>query len=137
MYVWAIEQDDLSKRAIPVSTGDQPQTDQAPGQDVFVPWVLSQQQPRTKKPRRQKNALVQAEEPETLNPVPAPQTFHRYYHMFAQGELDDLLRDAAQSSGIALGNPDDFAEGTTGVQIVQSGWERSNYYLEFRLYQRQ
>jgi tRNA (uracil-5-)-methyltransferase TRM9 len=32
IYVWATEQDALSKREVPADTGD--------GQDVFVPWVL-------------------------------------------------------------------------------------------------
>ncbi|KZV66511.1 S-adenosyl-L-methionine-dependent methyltransferase [Peniophora sp. CONT] len=136
VYVWAIEQDDLSKRAIPLSSHDQPspQPDQTAGQDVFVPWVLSQQQPRAKKPRRQRNAAAQLEEPE--KPEPAPQTFHRYYHMFAEGELDALVHGAARSIGLSVGKVGDFPEGASGVEIVQSGWERSNYYVEARRWRR-
>ncbi|VDB82624.1 unnamed protein product [Peniophora sp. CBMAI 1063] len=134
VYVWAIEQDDLSKRAIPVGGGDQIESQHAAGQDVFVPWVLSQQQPRAKKPRRQKNSDVQAEELQALEV--APQTFHRYYHMFEKGELDALMQGAAQSMGLVLGKAEDASEGTPGVEIVQSGWERSNYYVEARRWRR-
>ncbi|KAF8894673.1 hypothetical protein BD779DRAFT_1609344 [Infundibulicybe gibba] len=81
IYVWAIEQDELSKRKIP--------PDGAPtktGQDVMVPWVLSKQVPGA--------ATTEGS-----------QVFNRYYHMFAKGELGSLVRDAAKDSELHVGSP--------------------------------
>lgn len=121
IYVWAIQQDELSKRSIPL--------DQT-GQDVFVPWVLSQQ---TGKGTRESgmNAVVHELAPAT---TPSPPVFNRYYHMFAHGELGDLVSKAASELGLYIGSRDE--QNTRGLEIVQDGWERSNYFVELRCWER-
>jgi tRNA (uracil-5-)-methyltransferase TRM9 len=104
IYVWAIEQDELSKRSVPVGMS----TVTATGQDVFVPWVRS----------------------ESRDSAAQPQVFNRYYHMFAQDEILVLVREAARSLGLLVTAPS-IAE-THGVEVVQHGWERSNHYVELR-----
>ncbi|KAF7295040.1 Trna methyltransferase [Mycena indigotica] len=95
IYVWAVRQDEQSKRTIPT-------TDSSQGQDVFVPWVLSDDQNRI---------------------------FNRYYHMFADGELEELVITAAGEIGLYVGQGRQ-----EGIEIVQQGWERSNHYVELRRY---
>ena len=102
IYVWAIEQDQLSKRSIPEA-----ENSVVSGTDVFVPWVLS-----------------------TDSGDERSQVFQRYYHMFSDGELQNLVRDAAGELGLCVGNREDAFGRESGVQIVQNGWERSNYYIE-------
>ena len=121
MYVWAIEQDELSKRKV-VSEDETPSST---GKDVIVPWVLSKDLQVASKP--------------SGSPPPnkgEPQVYHRYYHMFAKGELRSLVEEAASELGLQLG-PRSGGEGQSlkGLEIIQDGWERSNYYVEFRLWQ--
>jgi tRNA (uracil-5-)-methyltransferase TRM9 len=56
--------------------------------------------------------------------------------MFAKDELDQLVQNAAQEMGLKVGplstNEAEGCEGTEGIEIVASGWERSNYYIELR-----
>ncbi|KAJ7632493.1 S-adenosyl-L-methionine-dependent methyltransferase [Roridomyces roridus] len=75
--------------------------------DVFVPWVLSDDKTKV---------------------------FQRYYHMFADGELAALVTLAAEELGLTVGPPH-AALNTRGMEIVQDGWERSNHYVELRLWQ--
>lgn len=105
IYVWAIEQDDLSKRKIPVNGGSS-----STGQDVFVPWVHYS----------------------CVDEQPTPQIYNRYYHMFGKGELSQLVQSAAEKLGLELGARPTGGSGRQGVTIVQDGWERSNYYVEVR-----
>lgn len=127
VYVWAIEQDELSKRNVPDQrTSDE---DSKAGRDVFVPWVLST--PNTK-PKARKLAGA-GSSPVTDQEVHSPpQVFNRYYHMFAKGELTELVHDAATDLGLYVGPSDGRQLSQTGVEIVQDGWERSNYYVELR-----
>jgi len=136
IYVWAIEQDEHSKRIIPVL--DEVRTcanvdgEASPGgQDVFVPWVLSSDNARSKAPRT---------EPAQDIPKNAQDAIRRYYHMFAQGELLGLVQKAAQEMGLNVSPPPlyvaEVAKGIEGVEVVASGWERSNYYIELQRWQR-
>ncbi|KAG1827080.1 uncharacterized protein BJ212DRAFT_1256312 [Suillus subaureus] len=117
IYVWAIEQDELSKRSIPASDtngSDNPMT----GEDVFVPWVMSQGQHTAKGKFK--------------NDVETP-VYNRYYHMFAKGELEQLTVQAADEFGLMVGSRESAnTKGCRGVEIIQEGWERSNYYVELR-----
>lgn len=68
-----------------------------------------------------------------------PDAIRRYYHMFSKDELRGLVQSAAQELGLKIGSPhlnEAEVEGTEGVGIVVSGWERSNYYIELRRWQR-
>ncbi|KZT67773.1 S-adenosyl-L-methionine-dependent methyltransferase [Daedalea quercina L-15889] len=133
IYVWAVEQDELSKRNLPAdSSPNNKATDRAPakGQDVFVPWVLSPQ--ATGKTRAKNAASQNAEETAERSKV-----FNRYYHMFAQGELRQLVGEAALELGLVVSSPNEMKDGNGdslihGLEIVQDGWERSNYYIEIR-----
>ena len=115
MYVWATEQDHLSKRKVIADEEPPPLT----GKDVVVPWVLSKE--------------VSEKQPSDKDKE--PQIFNRYYHMFAKGELPGLVIEAAKESGLCVGpKPESGDETLKGVEIVQDGWERSNYYVELRLW---
>jgi tRNA (uracil-5-)-methyltransferase TRM9 len=111
IYVWAIEQDELSKRKV---SSDKAVS--AMGVDLVVPWVMSKARSKTTEPEQDQMK---------------PQVLNRYYHMFAKGELRGLVEEAAQELGLHVG-----CEVTSGagVEIVQDGWERSNYYVELRLW---
>jgi tRNA (uracil-5-)-methyltransferase TRM9 len=56
--------------------------------------------------------------------------------MFDKGELGQLVQTAAQEMGLKVGpllmHEADECEGTEGIDIITSGWERSNYYIELR-----
>ncbi|EJF65922.1 S-adenosyl-L-methionine-dependent methyltransferase [Dichomitus squalens] len=141
IYVWAIEQDDLSKRSIPTCPNPKDSrfdifTLINKGQDVFVPWVLAQQaDPKPKGRKGKKTHAISSEESEPAPTAPSspPKVFERYYHMFAHGELTDLVTEAALETGLVIGQPPEAivpGRKIQGVQIVQDGWERSNYYVE-------
>ncbi|KIY68614.1 hypothetical protein CYLTODRAFT_421459 [Cylindrobasidium torrendii FP15055 ss-10] len=106
IYVWAIEQDDKSKRVIPSESTS------ISGQDVLVPWVLSA------------SAMGATQGSDRV--------LERYYHMFAKGELTGLVTQAAQKMGLAVGTQAAGHEETEGVEIVQDGYERSNYFVVLR-----
>ncbi|SMR47580.1 unnamed protein product [Zymoseptoria tritici ST99CH_3D1] len=80
VYVWALEQEG-SRRGW--SEGDD--------QDVMVPWVM-----RGKKASKE-------------GPPPEDRTFHRYYHLYRKGELEDDLRSA-------------------GGKIIEAGYEKDNWW---------
>ena len=90
IYVWAIEQDELSKRIIPaaepMTTREAPLNsssgshEKSQGQDVFVPWV---------------RAGYTDSNSEGTSPN-GPQVFNRYYHMFATNEILVLVHDACE-----------------------------------------
>ena len=116
--MWAIEQDDLSKRKV-ISDDDIPPLT---GKDVVVPWVLS------------KELSVETKSPGDKG-AQESQVYNRFYHMFAKGELSGLVVEAAAELGLQVGSkPLDMGKNMRGVEIVQDGWERSNYYVELRLW---
>lgn len=107
IYVWAMEQDDASKRVIP-----QDALSSTAGRDVLVPWVLSAGA--------------------TGAPASSDKVLNRYYHMFARGELSAMVLDAAGQMGLEVGKPEEFESGKMGLEVVKDDWERSNYYVELR-----
>ena len=131
IYVWAIEQDALSKRVIPsqgLPRGDA-------GQDVFVPWILT-----TQKTKRRQATILEGQNiveatKDDKNAGEQNKVFNRYYHMFSKGELYELTTTAAQDLGLVVGNESDSAA-SQGVEVMQCGWERSNYYIEIRRWRR-
>ena len=60
--------------------------------------------------------------------------------MFAKDELGQLVRLAAQGMGLKVGPPPmnqvEGIDNAEGFEIVANGWERSNYYIELRRWQR-
>ncbi len=54
--------------------------------------------------------------------------------MFAKGELSQLVRAAAQEMDLKIGpmNQVEGVDTAAGIEVVASGWERSNYYVELR-----
>jgi tRNA (uracil-5-)-methyltransferase TRM9 len=156
IYVWAIEQDELSKRTVPTSyehTGKEPgqstDAETPSGEDVFVPWVLpasSVPTPKNTRSRRQNVTDVHLSEKATPKAPPSPmiraepRILNRYYHMFARGELLGLVHEAARELDLHVGAKEVSASRKTasavqGLEVVQSGWERSNYYVEVRRWQ--
>ncbi|KDN51067.1 hypothetical protein RSAG8_00696, partial [Rhizoctonia solani AG-8 WAC10335] len=140
VYVWAVEQDELSKRVVPdIGEGN---TSSTKAQDVLVPWVM-QQEHKTKpraKTRRGRKAGENQEESHS-NSSPSQQSaehtdspvFQRYYHLFVSGELTELATAAAAKLELAVGPVpvDTYADGHQhGVCISPEGWERSNLYVE-------
>ncbi|KZT61574.1 S-adenosyl-L-methionine-dependent methyltransferase [Calocera cornea HHB12733] len=113
IYVWATEQDELSKRTIP----EDPERKGKKAQDVFVPWqkAIGKGKEKGKEGGDQKQEVHQ-----------------RYYHMFEKGELRGLVMQAAKSLELqVLEDAEDVK--VPSVQIVQEGWERSNWYVELLL----
>lgn len=131
-------------------------------QDVMVPWVLQTPQAKQPKTRRQKGPARNASretascpnvatdqatlDKETLSSSPPAQeqpprqVYHRYYHLFVEGELKDNVIAAAQGMGFAIipdggsaqRNGDDDARqgGNQWLRVVEQGYEKDNWYLE-------
>ena len=135
IYVWAIEQDEFSKRKVPSTRqgldDDKESTVNETGQDVFVPWVLSIPTP-SKGTTSDSISRYLAK----TSPPEEPVILNRYYHMFARGELVELVRSAARGLGLQVCPcPEAGSIGTRGIEIVQDGWERSNHYVELKTWQ--
>ncbi|KAM3586081.1 tRNA methyltransferase, has a role in tRNA modification [Umbelopsis sp. WA50703] len=90
IFVWALEQSKFSKRNF-----DRTQ------QDVFVPWTLSAS---AKPPAQQPSSDLDSEDA-------SKKIYQRYYHLFAKGELDELI----VNTGLA--------------DISSSGYDRDNHYV--------
>ena len=115
IYVWAVEQDHLTKRIVPQSNS----SSVGGGVDVFVPWVMTQN------PSNHNNHQDQQLQGQ-------PPVYQRYYHLFAKGELATLVREACDALGLVVGPPDPQSGVPGGVEILQDDWERSNHYVELR-----
>lgn len=97
------------------------------GRDVFVPWVIPVQgQDRKRQTRTEQDS---GRDDAQSNDVPV---YNRYYHMFAKGELRRLAFEAADGMGLIVGSPNTSVRDKQGCEIVQDGWECSNYYVELR-----
>lgn len=164
IYVWAYEQGKLSKRNIgtrgnketktvketmkearatpgvlgcrlssesgAVDGQDQDQADKAKVQDLLVPWVVKPNRPKTKAEREKEQASSAVEE----------QVFHRYYHLFLDGELQDLIEAAAVQEGyeylgLHMGAIDEkpaaVALGKSKwLRLTGLGWEMDNWWIK-------
>ncbi|KAF5391401.1 hypothetical protein D9757_001977 [Collybiopsis confluens] len=138
IYVWAVDQDEFSKREIPPDkhTGTAVTANRRQdGADVFVPWVFAPSALKTDKSTYQYNPQAETNE----NATNEHRVFNRYYHMFAKGELRRLVENAAEEMGLVISGtgPEKntmakVKRGQRGIEFVQDGWERSNYYVEVR-----
>ncbi|CAK7244392.1 MAG: tRNA methyltransferase, has a role in tRNA modification [Sporothrix thermara] len=122
LYVWALEQS--SSRRGWAAGGEQ---------DLLVPWVKTmkdkskkadqdkdQDKVKDKKKHKNKNKTqdtaeeppekTQAEQPQPQPQPYVPPVFHRYYHLYKQGELED---DVA----------------AVGGRVVASGYEKDNWWV--------
>ena len=149
IYVWAIEQDELSKRSIPSaapSSQDESLSSDSfsIGKDVFVPWKLTSGtlHGNSEYPRRRLEMSSGADSTIDENSPTHSRTrrtdFDRYYHMFDEGELRVLVKEAAAELGIDEWSGTDqtlLGSGTSGtfLEIMQDNWERSNFFIELRL----
>lgn len=82
IYVWALEQG-----------GSRRGWTEQDSQDVMVPWVLKQ-------PRKDKSTAVETS---------GDKTFHRYYHLYRQGELEADINAA-------------------GGEVMEAGYEKDNWW---------
>lgn len=130
IYVWAVEQDDLSKRVLP-SADDS--ASKEPGKDVLVPWVLTDSQKANAT-----TSASQASPGPTTYAEEEPKVYDRYYHFFQSWELKGLVTEAAQEMGLHVGALEAALpeSSSCGMEIVKDGWERSNLYVELRLWTR-
>lgn len=100
IVVWALEQRDESRRHFDKMSanddqkvvGDTPEA----SQDLLVPWVL-----------RNKDSRPQMSE----------QVFQRFYHVFREGELEQLVEEAARNTRTDV-----------EVRLEMNGWEKGNWY---------
>lgn len=116
IFVWALEQKN-SRRG----------WDEGHEQDVLVPWVLKANSNRSKaRPRSiesldpEASALMTGaetvpptdDEKTNIMPPPAPSpptTYQRYYHLYRRGEVEEDIV-------------------TAGGEVVQSGYDRDNWW---------
>lgn len=59
--------------------------------------------------------------------------YQRYYHFFESSELKELACEAAKELALQIGPRPQEGKGR-GVEIVQDSWERSNFYIELKLW---
>lgn len=90
IYVWALEQK-ASRRG----------WDKGDEQDVMVPWVMKSREKKTKK--------VEGGESGAEKDGEGDKTFHRYYHLYQAGELEEDIANA-------------------GGAVVESGYEKDNWW---------
>ncbi|ORZ41288.1 hypothetical protein BCR44DRAFT_121630 [Catenaria anguillulae PL171] len=93
VYVWAMEQ--KGKRKFP-------------GQDVYVPWHMPtwHEKPGGAKQGGKDDQEAQRQKQDQ---EPVDKVYMRYYHLFVQGELEELVVAA-------------------GGKVVRSGYDRDNHY---------
>ena len=101
MYVWALEQE-----------GSRRGWGEGGEQDVMVPWVMKGKVVKKVKGRGRKRSGGEGDGEEDKEQQPqqeADKTFHRYYHLYRQGELEENVRDA-------------------GGVVVEAGYEKDNWW---------
>ncbi|KAI6801634.1 S-adenosyl-L-methionine-dependent methyltransferase [Hortaea werneckii] len=104
LYCWALEQEG-SRRGW--SEGHE--------QDVMVPWVMRGRKGTKGKGQKKNKKKDEGEEqvsscePAGESEEGADKTFHRYYHLYRQGELEEDVRAA-------------------GGEVVEGGYEKDNWW---------
>jgi tRNA (uracil-5-)-methyltransferase TRM9 len=108
VYVWALEQE-----------GSRRGWGEGGEQDVMVPWVMKGKVVKKVKGKgrgkgkKQGEDVGEGEQEQEQEQQPQPQevdrTFHRYYHLYRQGELEENVREA-------------------GGVVVESGYEKDNWW---------
>jgi tRNA (uracil-5-)-methyltransferase TRM9 len=111
VYVWALEQE-----------GSRRGWGEGGEQDVMVPWVMKgkvgKKEKRKGRGRKKRDAEGEGEgegeeeqeqQQQQSQPQEADRTFHRYYHLYRQGELEEDVRAA-------------------GGVVVEAGYEKDNWW---------
>jgi tRNA (uracil-5-)-methyltransferase TRM9 len=102
-------------------------------QDVLVPWVLPKRGEPSTAPRTPVGSSGDAvQEPRQGDPD-EPHVYHRYYHLFVHGELQELVEEAATYEGFALSQKEEgqgLPPGKKWLRVVDVGWEADNWWLE-------
>jgi tRNA (uracil-5-)-methyltransferase TRM9 len=96
-------------------------------QDVLVPWVL--QAPAPAKNAQSANGDTSAEIPKGE----PSQVLHRYYHLFIEGELRDLIISAGKELGYLILEESGGSEpgkSDKWLRIKGVGWEADNWWIE-------
>ena len=78
----------------------------------MVPWVMKGKVVKKPKGRGRKRSGGEGDGEEDKEQQPqqeADKTFHRYYHLYRQGELEENVRDA-------------------GGVVVEAGYEKDNWW---------
>jgi tRNA (uracil-5-)-methyltransferase TRM9 len=93
-------------------------------QDLLVPWVV--------KPNRS------GKQDKTAVPDGQEQVFHRYYHLFVDGELEGCVETAAEEEGydylgLHMGELDEPVVETKRrdkwLRLTGLGWEMDNWWI--------
>lgn len=86
---------------------------------------------------RQDQDATPSDEPAMAIPEqaqPERQVFHRYYHLFVEGELREDVVAAAKGMDFAIreANEDEAGKerGSKWLRIIEEGYEKDNWYLE-------
>ncbi|KAL2353203.1 S-adenosyl-L-methionine-dependent methyltransferase [Cryomyces antarcticus] len=95
IYVWALEQ-----------KGSRRGWDEGDEQDVMVPWVMKGKS-TTSRQKQQKHRNTENDSKSTE--AGGDQTFHRYYHLYRNGELEADIEAA-------------------GGVVLESGYEKDNWW---------
>lgn len=98
-----------------------------------MPWTLTSSSLKFSETNVPKN-----EQHDTY--LPSGGVYQRYYHMFDEGELRALVCSAAEEIGIECRATSNISDDETHkrrryIDVVKDDWERSNYYVEFQLWE--
>ncbi|WWD19384.1 hypothetical protein CI109_103844 [Kwoniella shandongensis] len=160
IYVWAYEQGEASKRKMGTAAkvvgedGDVVAVEESVDgkvQDVLVPWVLSKKKlPAAKSGNNIKSTSSTIPSVEDTKPTtnesdsptpptttdaeptpPPPQVFHRYYHLFVEGELRELVESAGKEEGfVIVQEGEELPTQGKWLRVRGVGWEADNWWLE-------
>lgn len=114
VFVWALEQ--KGRRAFDPNE-----------QDVLVPWALTPPKKPAKDPSVGGTDTSPSPSAEEQNaPTETSQIFHRYYHLFREGELADLANEAIADLSASTVGKDET------VSVSRVGYDRDNWYVILR-----
>ncbi|KAG0141405.1 hypothetical protein CROQUDRAFT_9153, partial [Cronartium quercuum f. sp. fusiforme G11] len=119
IFVWAFEQGEQSRRKLEKGTllpaqhlpnSNLIQTSDVQMQDVLVPWVTNKQ----------------SKDSSSTESI----TYNRFYHLFHQGELIDLVHEAATSIGLINLEQGEIMNDKGSYKILKHGWEADNWWVD-------
>ncbi|WWC90335.1 uncharacterized protein L201_005268 [Kwoniella dendrophila CBS 6074] len=131
-------------------------------QDLLVPWVYSKPPPgptlRSKNtpipsdsnPNPDSTETTQQQQQQQQEEQPEPKVYHRYYHLFIEGELKELVKQAAKEDDYLIlpdgtnadnlettlkehrgeSSNDSNGEQKKWLRVRGVGWEADNWWIE-------